>query len=836
MRIASKYLPLLTAAVALVVLPFALLVLRLPLTAATDVVIFAIAGMGLNILVGQTGVVSFGHGVFFGLAAYAAALAQRRWFPGEMLLPSLVAVVAVAVFAWIVGFLILRRGHLYVAILTLLLSAMMTFVALRWTAVAGGASGLGDIVRPGVLGEPRIYYAIVVLIGFVVVLLLWRLRGSPVGRVLDAIRINEQRARFLGYAAERYKLFAFTASATLAGVAGVLSAFLHHVASPEPISISFSGGLVAIAVIGGMRSLLGPALGALLFVLFRDLVSAWIENWLLVFWLLFVAAVIFSPLGLVGLAERLRARFRKRVIGAAMAGREMPQNAALPAALAGRAREDGPVLIARELAKSFGGIHAVAGADIVVEDRTLHALIGPNGAGKTTAFNLLSGLYPPDAGFVTLAGKPVAGLKPEAITRAGMGRSFQIPNLFGCLTVQQNMRLAVQARSARRFDWWTSTEGRADVNAEAAAFMAYLGLTGLEHAEAASLPVGDQRVVDIGLALATAPRVLLLDEPLAGLPAAERSRVAALLRTIAAHSPVLLAARELDETLEIADTVSVMHDGKIVLQGSPEATRNDARVRALYAGSRAAHPGSDAQMSAAGASMLLKVDKIDTFYGASQVLDAVSLDVAEHEIVALLGRNGAGKSTLLKTLTGMVPPQSGLIAFAGEQTARLTSAEIARRGIGYVPQGRGLFAGMTVADNLALGRTERITGNGVHWDDERIIWVFPRLAQRWYTPADDLSGGERQMVAVARALAGNVRLLLLDEPFEGLSPTIVDELFEAFNRLRYEVAMVIADNRLDLALALSDRSVILEHGAVTWTGASKLLRDDLDFRRQKLWM
>ena len=115
-------------------------------------------------------------------------------------------------------------------------------------------------------------------------------------------------------------------------------------------------------------------------------------------------------------------------------------------------------------------------------------------------------------------------------------------------------------------------------------------------------------------------------------------------------------------------------------------------------------------------------------------------------------------------------------------------AEIARRGIGYVPQGRGLFAGMTVADNLALGRLKRQTGAGVHWDDERIVWVFPRLAQRWYTPADYLSGGEQQMVAVARALAGDVRLLLLDEPFEGLSPAITEELFEAFNRLRYEIA------------------------------------------------
>ena len=143
---------------------------------------------------------------------------------------------------------------------------------------------------------------------------------------------------------------------------------------------------------------------------------------------------------------------------------------------------------------------------------------------------------------------------------------------------------------------------------------------------------------------------------------------------------------------------------------------------------------------------------------------------------------------------------------------------------------------MTVADNLALGRLKRQTGAGVHWDDERIVWSFSRASrERWYTPADYLSGGEQQMVAVARALAGDVRLLLLDEPFEGLSPAITEELFEAFDRLRYEIAMVIVDHHLDLALALSDRTVILERGAVTGP-ASKLLREDLELRRQKLWM
>ena len=153
-----------------------------------------------------------------------------------------------------------------------------------------------------------------------------------------------------------------------------------------------------------------------------------------------------------------------------------------------------------------------------------------------------------------------------------------------------------------------------------------------------------------------------------------------------------------------------------------------------------------------------------------------------------------------------------------------------------MPQGRGLFAGMTVADNLVLGRLKRTGGDGIRWNDGRIIEVFPRLAERWNTPADYLSGGEQQMVAVARALAGNVRVLLLDEPFEGLSPAVTQELFEVFNRLREEIAIVIVDHHLDLALALSDRTVVLERGSVTWTGTSALLKDDLELRRKVLWL
>ena len=215
--------------------------------------------------------------------------------------------------------------------------------------------------------------------------------------------------------------------------------------------------------------------------------------------------------------------------------------------------------------------------------------------------------------------------------------------------------------------------------------------------------------------------------------------------------------------------------------------------------------------------------RVNTFYGKSHILHDATLDVREGEIVALLGRNGAGKSTLLKTLAGLVPLSSGTIEYAGADISRMPAPDIARAGIGYVPQGRGLFAGMTVRENLSLGRLARKTdgSNGVVWDEAQILDYFPRLRERMDVAADYLSGGEQQMVAVARAMSGNVKLLLLDEPFEGLAPTVILELFKVFDKLRQHISIVIVEHNLDLVLALADRVFALERGAVFHQGPAR---------------
>jgi ABC-type branched-subunit amino acid transport system ATPase component/ABC-type branched-subunit amino acid transport system permease subunit len=835
-----RYRDLLVAALGLLVLPFALQAIGLGITSATEVVVFAIACMALNILVGYTGLTSFGHGAWFGLAAYAAGLAQRAWFPGSFLLPVLVGLVTVLVLATVFGFLILRRRGVYFALLTLALSAMLFSVAFRWTEVTGGENGLGGITRPklGALSfdSSANYYILVALIGALALFALWRFHRSPVGTVLVAIRENEQRARFVGYATNAYKLLAFAVSATVTGLAGILLLFNNRMTSAEPISVAFSGELLAMVIIGGMRSFLGPALGALFFVIFRDNLSRFTENWLLFFGLLFVAFIVFSPNGLVGLYERLTAPWRRKVAAdAAMAARQTGATS-LPESLKPGGSSSVVVLEANSIDKSFGGIHAVRNVSLRVLDRTLHALIGPNGAGKTTAFNVISGMFRPDKGSVTLAGQSIAGLPPERITRAGVGRSFQITNLFPNLSIGENVRLAVQARDPARFSFWRGAHAIASVNAQTAEVIRTMGLAGTEEAEAASLSYGGQRLLDMALAVATKPRVLLLDEPLAGLAAAERDRVGALIKQVSADVPVLLVEHDIDRVFSLADAVTVMNEGEVLVDGTVADARNSPRVQEVYIGSGTHELASRQRASAARENVLLQLDRIDTFYGKSHILREVSFNVHEHEIVALLGRNGAGKSTLLKSIIGIAPPATGEIALGGEALARRPSAEIARRGVSYVPQGRGLFAGMTVAENMELGRLRRRAGIGVRWDEQRIFDFFPRIKQRWRSPADYLSGGEQQMVAVARALTGDTRVLLLDEPFEGLAPAVIEELFEAFDKLRHEVSIILVDHHLDLALALSDRTVALETGRVTHVGPSHALLTDIDMRRKVLWL
>ena len=838
----SKYRPLLIALAGLVALPAAMRLLGLTLDNATAMIIFAMAAMGLNLLVGYTGLVSFGHGAWFGIGAYAAALAQKHWLHGQILLPLLFSVVFVALLSAVVGALILRRRGVYFSLLTLALAALTYAICFRWTEVTGGEDGLGGLVRGGYgpldFGDSVTYYILCATIGFGVFYVLLRVARSPFGHVLVAIRENQVRATFQGYPVDRYRLVAFVISAMVTGLAGALLGFLHFLVSADAVSVAFSGEMLAIVVIGGMHSILGPALGSVFFVLFRELLSIWSSNWLFWFGLVFVGFVMYSPGGLIGIWAQLMRRWKPPLEeAAAMSARKIIEGLPLPAFLRPPV-QTGTLLEVDSVSRHFGGIQAVSNASLRIEAGQIHALIGPNGAGKTTLFNIVSGLFPPNQGTVRLHGEAIQGLATHRICERGVARSFQITNLFRGLSIHENLRLSLQARDPGRFNLWRDADSYAEVNAETAELVRFLGLEGIEEIPGGDLSYGGQRLVDLGIALGSKPKVLLLDEPLAGLAAAERERVSNLIKSVANVIPVLIVEHDIDRVLGFSQIVTVMNQGEVLMAGTPDAVRNDARVQEVYTGTGTPPVMGRVAGEARDRAQLLRFEKVNAFYGKSHILNDATLDVRDGEIVALLGRNGAGKSTLLKALAGLLAPASGTIEYDGRNIAGLPAPDIARLGVGYVPQGRGLFAGMTVAENLSLGRLARKTdgSQGTVWSEEKILEFFPRLKARMNVAADYLSGGEQQMVAVARALSGNVKLLLLDEPFEGLAPSIVQELFTVFDRLRGETSIVIVEHNLDLVLALADRVFALERGAVFHQGPAEPLLTDLDYRKKILWL
>jgi branched-chain amino acid transport system ATP-binding protein len=824
----------------LLALPFAMRGLGLSTNTATQMVCLAIAALGLNMLVGFTGLTSFGHSAWFGIGAYAAAISQKHWFAGQLALPLVFSVVLVAGLSFAVGALILRRRGVYFALLTLAFVALTYAIAFRWTALTGGEDGLGGLQRGGFAALPldnaAVYYAFVALIALGVLYALLRVTRSPFGHVLVAIRENQQRATFQGYDVDRYRLAVFVLSAVVTGLGGALLGFLNYLVSAEAVSVAFSGELLAMVVIGGMHHILGPALGVLFYIVFRELFSIWSGNWLLWFGLVFVGFVLYSPEGLTGIWARLRRRWKPPPEeSAAMSGRKVYEGLPLPAFL----RTEQKTLLIEDVHKHFGGIRAVAGASLELRSGEIHALIGPNGAGKTTLFNVATGLYPADQGKVRLGGVEVEALPPHRICQGGLARSFQITNLFKGLSIYENLRLSVQAKHAARFNAWRDADSYPEIHAETTELVKFLGLEGIEAIEGGALSYGGQRLVDLGIALGSKPGVLLLDEPLAGLAAAERERVSRLVKSVAEGIPVLIVEHDVDRVLGFSQRVTVMNQGEVLMTGTPDQIRSDRRVQEIYTGTGIPPVASHAPSQGEQRAELLRMQQVNSFYGKSHILNDATLDVREGEIVALLGRNGAGKTTLLKTLNGLLRAASGRIEFDGRDITALPAPDIARLGIGYVPQGRGLFAGMTVAENLALGRLARPKGEGsqgVVWSEERIFEFFPRLKERMNVAADYLSGGEQQMAAVARTLCGNVKLLLLDEPFEGLAPAIVQELFRVFDRLRGECSIVIVEHNLDLVLALADRVFALERGAVFHQGPAAPLLTDLDYRKKILWL
>jgi branched-chain amino acid transport system ATP-binding protein len=835
--------PFMPLIVLLLLLPHLITQARATVTLATEILIFILLGLGFNILLGYTGLVSFGHGAYFGLAAYAGSLAQIH-LTGGVGLPILAGLLFGTAMGAVVGFLIMRKRGVYFALLTLAFTQMFFYIVYRWTAVTGGESGLGGVQRPAIripglgllnLENALVYYHFVLVVVLIGAYLIWRIVHSPFGRVLEAIRENEQRAIFVGYNTQAYKFTAFVLSCAATSLAGILYALLIRFVYPETVHVNFSGEILAMTVVGGMRHFMGPAVGAGFFIFFRDFLSAYTENWLVFFGALFMLFILLSPEGISGLVERLAAWLgfggmgSSRTIPPRLAAIPEPSRlmatAATPAG-GNPAQAAGPVLACHGVQKRFGALRAVDGVDLTVPGGELRSIIGPNGAGKTTLFNCVTAFFPGDGGRVTFGGRDITNLPAHALVRKGLARSFQIISLFHTSPVFENVRIAVQARSRYRFSLFAWADDLTEINAETWQVLEDLGLTDKAAVPANSLSHGDQRLLEIGIALATRPRLILLDEPLAGLSAAERTRIAGLIRRLAGQITVVLIEHDIDRVLALSDTISVLHQGRLIAEGTPEEIRQNPEVQAAYLGGLRAVPPA-ASRPAAAADPILALEKMDTYYGKSHILRKVSLAVRPGEVVALLGRNGAGKTTTLMSIMGAVPPAGGVVRFRGEAISGRLPEQISRLGIGLVPQGRRIFPNLTVLENLSLAAHPRTDGG---WTAARVFELFPALGVLKASRGDQLSGGERQMLAIGRALMSNADLLLLDEPFEGLAPSVIEVVVRALEELRKHATLLLVEQNAQLALGLADRAYILSNGAVEYTGPAGELAGNLDLR------
>ena len=516
----------------------------------------------------------------------------------------------------------------------------------------------------------------------------------------------------------------------------------------------------------------------------------------------------------------------------------------------------GEVLLeARDLRRRFGHFTAVDGVSLTLRRGELHALIGPNGAGKTTLVDLLSGARRAEpGGAVRLLGRDVTGFGSWRVSRAGLGRSFQRARLFREMSALENVLLAVRGRCfGRGFD---IGDGGAAARDAARSALREAGLDARANDLVFEFSHGERRLLELAMAVAGGAEVILLDEPLAGLGAGESRAMCERVRGLGAARAVLMIEHDLDAVFRLADRVTVMAGGVVVASGSPEEIQGDAAVREAYmpAGSGVDGDGdgdgdgaddeNGAERSSAlvgeasvtshdvgsseryplmpaGAARkklngenLLTLKGVSAGYGALRVIPGMDLTIAKGECVALLGRNGMGKTTLLKVIAGWLGLKDGERRWQGGDVSGLSAREMSGLGVMLLPEDRGVFANLSVLENLTL--SARSEG----WSLERVLSVFPELGGRLRNPGDSLSGGERQILNIARALMTGPRLLLLDETTEGLSPRVAERVWGVLGSLREEgYGMVVVDKNWERAALLADRVVVLLKGGIVYEAA-----------------
>ena len=766
-----------------------------------------------NLMAGYGGLVSLASAAFIGIGSYATAAILIH--TGVPLMPAVLASgVTAAAFAVAVSVPMFRFRGLYFTIGTLVLAELLAQFMLNWNGL-GGNAGLSLVsVAPS---DAELYWYMLSLTALATTVLV-AVRRLRLGAALLSIRDNEDVAREVGVPTFRTKLWAFALSAFLMGLVGGVQAIkLGHIEPGGAFTLQWTIDIVSATIIGGIGTIAGPLVGALFIVEFGVQLSGYPELHIALTGLLLILVIRFAPRGVWGAAARFAAKRWPPVRVAPSSGQ---------AQYAGRrdeSRHAGQLVEVVGLSKSFGGVQAVADIDFEVRSGEVLGIIGPNGAGKSTLIGLLSGAHTPTAGRIVIAGTPAEGLPPERRAQLGIGRTHQVPQPFGTMTVLENLEVACLHGGGVR--------GRANALQESSAILELTGLLEFAHLRADELGLIRLKRLELARALALHPRLLLLDEIAAGLVETEVVELIELIRRLRdLIESIVIVEHVLDVIHECCDRVVVLDGGRKLIEGDVASVMADEQVVAVYLGTgapaeehkRPPHPSRVGEREP-----LLRATGITAGYGHLRALTDVSLEIADGEIVALLGSNGAGKTTTARVLSGMIAPTAGEIIVAGQKLQGRAAHEFVAAGVAHCMEGRRIFGDLSVEENLLLGGRTAPNQGECKRRLREVYGLFEVLAEKRAQPGKQLSGGQQQQLAIGRALMAAPKLVLLDEISLGLAPVIVERMYEALAEINGRgVAMLIVEQNVERGLQLADHVYVLEKGRVALDGTAAEIRRD----------
>jgi branched-chain amino acid transport system permease protein len=597
-------------ALALVVAPFVLPKIGFVPDTMNRVLVFGLFGVGFDLLFGFAGLLSFGQSAFFGTGGFVAAYLLTRMGLTSVMLGLAAGLVAAAAAGLLVGMIALRRTGIYFAMITVAIAEVFFFMENSpLSDYTGGENGLPGVPGPTFnLGFGSVHvtggwsmYVFLAVCYFVGLALARRIVASPVGRIFVAIRDNPLRAAAVGHNVHAYKLLAFVIAAAYAGFAGGLLGVLQGYMPPEAFTFDTSGQLIMQTVIGGLGTLIGPLVGAAVWLYLRDFLQGSLgmgASWKLALGVVFVLLVFFLRRGIVGGLSDLIALARSSAKAPGEAappeGDYAPVAGALensgPAPAPARDRSEpeiaGPILQVKDLSKVYGGLTANSEINFILERGELRGVIGPNGAGKSTFFKMLTCEINPTSGSIHFEGRDITDLGVTEVCQLGLSKSYQVNQLFTRLTPRENVTIAALAerRGSFRLDLLRNPADIPGLSEQVRSTLALVGLTDRADAPVSGLAYGEKRRLEIGLALATSPRLLLLDEPLAGMSPQERAETVKLLKSISKGRTTVVIDHDMDALFEMAERVTVLQLGKILVEGTPDEIKANAAVREAYLG------------------------------------------------------------------------------------------------------------------------------------------------------------------------------------------------------------------------------------------------------------